>query len=156
MIRPARLEDEDAMLHIAAAVGLFAQDQLELLSDLFRKALAQPGEHRPFWLGAEHEGRVHGVVYCEPERMTEGTWNIQFIAVHPDHQNTGMGSTLINAAEHGLKQRKARIALVETAAVAEFDTVRTFYRRRGYEPEATIRDFYDTGVDKITFRKTLR
>lgn len=33
---------------------------------------------------------------------------------------------------------------------------RKFYQQLGYEKEAVIRDFWDTGDDKVTFRKVLK
>ena len=36
-----------------------------------------------------------------------------------------------------------------------FDLTRMFCQQLGYEKEAVIRDFWDTGDDKVTFRKVL-
>ncbi len=44
---------------------------------------------------------------------------------------------------------------VGTAGVAEFEYVRKFYAKHGFEEEARIRDFYESGVDKVVFRKLL-
>jgi hypothetical protein len=49
----------------------------------------------------------------------------------------------------------AGILLVETAGLDSFDYVRSFYVGDGFENEARVRDFYDVGVDKIIFRKSL-
>ena len=44
---------------------------------------------------------------------------------------------------------------METAGVDDFDYVRKFYENNGFETEARIRDFYEAGVDKVVFRKSL-
>jgi hypothetical protein len=36
-----------------------------------------------FWITDDEQGVV-GVAYCEMERMTNGTWNLQLIAIQPD------------------------------------------------------------------------
>jgi hypothetical protein len=44
---------------------------------------------------------------------------------------------------------------VETSGVPSFDRVRSFYRKSDYTEEATIKNFYDHGDDKVTFTKLL-
>jgi ribosomal protein S18 acetylase RimI-like enzyme len=155
MIRAAQPEDEVAVMKVASAIGLFDSEQINLLRDMFLKSFLKGNEGSPFWLLSEETLTVCGVVYCEPERMTNGTWNIQFIAVHPNNQKNGLGGALLLATEQALKNRSARIVIVETVGVAEFEHIREFYRSKGYEKESTIRDFYEDGVDKVTFRKQL-
>ena len=87
--------------------------------------------------------------------MTDGTWNLYWIAVHPDHQRRGRGKALLDHVEHWLTEEGHRILLVETAGMDEFDYVRKFYSDQGFEKEARIRDFYEAGVDKVIFRKPL-
>ncbi len=94
-----------------------------------------------------------GVAYCEPERMTDQAWNLQLIAIRPDHQGQGRGGKLMRYVEETLKARGGRMLLVET--LASLERTRTFYAKCGYEEEACIRDFYTAGADKIVFRKVL-
>jgi ribosomal protein S18 acetylase RimI-like enzyme len=54
-----------------------------------------------------------------------------------------------------LAERGERVLLVETSGTEDFEYVRAFYRKNGYEEEARIREFYAAGVDKIIFRKML-
>ncbi|WP_404788101.1 hypothetical protein [Altericista sp. CCNU0014] len=54
-----------------------------------------------------------------------------------------------------LTERGERVLLVETSGTEDFEYVREFYRKSGYEEEARIREFYTAGVDKIIFRKML-
>jgi hypothetical protein len=37
-----------------------------------------------------------------------------------------------------------------------FERTRQFYRTLGYDVEATIREFYNAGEDKVVFRKALQ
>jgi ribosomal protein S18 acetylase RimI-like enzyme len=99
---------------------------------------------------------IIGLAYVAPERMTEGTWNLLLIAIHPHHQKKGHGKALLRHVEQLLAQQEGtRILLVETSGTDDFDYVRSFYRHRGYDEEARIREFYAAGVDKIIFRKAL-
>ena len=61
----------------------------------------------------------------------------------------------ISHIEQMLTQRGERVLLVETSGLEDFEYVRAFYRKSGYEEEARIREFYKAGDDKIIFRKAL-
>ncbi|MEG5000657.1 hypothetical protein [Microcoleus sp. B4-D4] len=51
--------------------------------------------------------------------------------------------------------RGGRVLLVETSGLPEFDRVRSFYRKCGYDEKARIRDFCKAGDDKIVYRKAI-
>ncbi len=95
------------------------------------------------------------MAYVAPERMTEGTWNLYLIAIHPDYQRQGRGVALLRHVEQVLADRGERLLLVETSSLESFEYVRSFYRKSGYNQEARIREFYKAGDDKIIFRKAL-
>lgn len=107
-----------------------------------------------FWITDDENGVV-GVAYCEMERMTDATWNLQLIAVRPDRQGQGRGTTLLRYIEQTLTVRGGRVLLVETSGMPDFKRTRAFYRKCGYDEEARIRDFYKAGDDKIVYRKAL-
>lgn len=107
------------------------------------------------WFTDEKSGHPVGVAYLAPEKMTNGTWNLYWIAIDPNFQRQGRGSAMLSHVEKWLVREKQRILLVETAGVDDFDYVRKFYTDNGFEAEARIRDFYEDGVDKVVFRKLL-
>jgi len=150
MIRRTVESDHDALIALATASGLFEQEQAELLADM----LKSPTEEDVWFTDDDGTGPV-GVAYMAPEKMTCGTWNLYWIAVHPDQQRKRRGKAILNHVQKWLMERGERILLVETAGTDDFDYVRKFYVDNGFEREAQIRDFYDTGVDKIVFRKSI-
>ena len=87
--------------------------------------------------------------------MTDGTWNLLFIAVRPNLRGQGHGTALVHHIEQLLTGRGERILLVETSGTAELGRTRAFYRKYGFNEEARIRDYYRAGDDKIIFRKDL-
>ena len=154
MIRPATPDDTDSLLALAEATGLFdasEMDQLRAMLSAFHDGSGMPGE---FWL-IDDDGGTVGVVYCAPERMTEGTWNLYLIGVHPDRQREGRGAALLKHVEDKLRSQDERVILVETMGVSDFEYVRAFYRNAGYQEEARIRDFYRADQDKIVYWKSL-
>ena len=150
MIRRTIDSDHTALMALASASGLFESEQIELLAAM----LKSPGED-DIWFTDEGDTGPVGVAYLAPEKMTHGTWNLYWIAVHPEQQRQGRGQAILNHIQQWLRGQRVRILLVETAGTDDFDYVRQFYAESGFEQEARIRDFYDDGVDKVIFRKSL-
>ena len=152
MIRPITTDDMTALIALAKSINMFQPQELQALSAMLVDYLDGNSDSDHFWITDDDNGPV-GVAYCAPELMTNGTWNLLFIAVRPDRQGQGRGVALMQYVEQTLTARGARLLLVETSA--SFERTRAFYRKCGYEEEARIRDFYEAGADKIVYRKML-
>jgi ribosomal protein S18 acetylase RimI-like enzyme len=155
MIRPITPDDTGELINLAKSIGFFSPDEIEDLRQMLTDSLGKKGDTCPFWITDEDDDGLVGLAYCEPERMTSGTWNLQLIVVHPTHQQQGRGGKLLGFVEETLVGRGARVLLVETMGTSDFEPVRAFYRKNGYDEEARIREFYAEGADKIVFRKAL-
>ncbi|MDJ0703391.1 MAG: GNAT family N-acetyltransferase [Leptolyngbyaceae cyanobacterium MO_188.B28] len=143
-----------ALIALADAVGLFQPNELEDLKGMLADYFEGDSDSDHFWITDDDGGPV-GVAYCAPELMSQGIWNLLFIAVRPDRQGQGRGTALIRYVEQTLTSRGARMLLVDTSGLDSFERTRAFYRKCGYDEEARIRDYYKTGDDKVTFRKVL-
>jgi ribosomal protein S18 acetylase RimI-like enzyme len=141
--------------HIAAVValaevsGLFDSDGIELIKE--RLANSSGDE---LWYGVFAED-LKGVIYCIPEPLTDGTWNILMLIVSPDSHGQGHGRTLMSHVEEALVERGGRLVIVETSSGEGLERARAFYPKCGYSEEARIRNFYTAGEDKIIFSKGL-
>lgn len=154
MIRRITPDDTTALIALAEATGLFEPHETEELALMLADHFAGETNSQDIWITDDDDGLV-GVAYVAPERMTEGTWNLYLMAVHPDHQRQGRGAALLAQVEEMLAERGERVLLVETSGLESFEYVRAFYRKSGYDEEARIREFYKAGEDKIVFRKDL-
>ena len=148
-IRSVKPEDLPALKIVIDANKLFPSDMLdEMILDYFSN------ESNDYWLTYD-DGKPVAIAYCAPEKLTEGTWNLYLIAVHPDYQGARLGTSMLQHLEQRLADRGERVLLVETSGKTSFERTREFYRKCGYEQEARIREFYQAGEDKIVFRKLL-
>lgn len=154
MIRLTTPDDINALLALAEVTGLFESNQIEELAQMLNQHFSGETGSQDIWL-TDYDNKPVGVAYVAPERMTDGTWNLYLIAIHPNQQKQGRGAVLLQYVEQMLAKRGQRILLVETSGAEDFKYVRAFYRNSGYEEEAKIRDFYTVGVDKVVFRKLL-
>ena len=151
LIRPTVEADLPALEAIVDATGLFPS---ELLPEMTQKFLAGDGTDGS-WLTLDDDGPA-ALAYYVPEPMTEGTWNVLAIAVHPARQGRGHGTALMRHIEEVLAAQGARVLLVDTSGVPAFERTRAFYRGLGYDEEARIRDYWAAGDDKVTFWKALQ
>ncbi len=149
-IEPTRVGDIPALVDVVDATGLFPSD---LLPDMVTAHLN--GQEEAVWLTAHADGRAAGLSYAIPEQMTDGTWNMLALAVHPELQGHGLGAALVAATEAALRAAGHRLLLVDTSGTDAFARTRAFYAGLGYKQEACIRDFWADGDDKVTFRKAL-
>jgi ribosomal protein S18 acetylase RimI-like enzyme len=157
-IRAVTPDDLPDLKVVIEANDLFPSDMLD---DMISGYFSQKSESE-YWFTYEDskpvaipKGRRSLIAYCAPERMTEGTWNLYLIAVHPDYQRQGLGTSMLHYIEQILTARGERVMLAETSSLEVFEGTRKFYRQCGYDEEARIREFYQAGEDKVVFRKSL-
>jgi ribosomal protein S18 acetylase RimI-like enzyme len=86
---------------------------------------------------------------------TLGTYDLYWIAVHPEHQGEGGGSRLLDEVERRLNEREARLLVVETSSRTDYESTRRFYERREYREFARLSDFYAFGDDRVILAKRL-
>ena len=149
-VRPARAEDMAPLQALVEATGLFPPEMLPE----FMAGFLGDAPSADLWFCAEAEGVV-GLCYAAPEPLTDGTWNMLALAVNPAHQGGGHGRRLVAHLEAVLRERGARLLIVDTSGSEAFEATRRFYLGLGYEQEAVIREYWAPGDDKVTFRKAL-
>lgn len=149
-IRLAREQDIEAIGKIAEQTDLFPS---EMLGDMIAPFLSAASPD--IWFVYEDSEQIVSFGFCEPERMTEGTWNLLAIGVEPSQQGSGIGTMMMSYLEAKLSASCERILLVETMGTPELEMTRQFYRNNHYVEEARIREFYEAGADKIVFWKKL-
>ncbi len=70
-------------------------------------------------------------------------------------KNKGLGTLLLQHAEEKVKAFGGAWFWIETSGRPLYQPTVTFYLRKGYTLEATLRDFYSPGDPKLIFCKKL-
>lgn len=153
MIRPTQKADTPAILQILEESGQFGADGCAHVQAILEAHLASDSDE--IWLTADEadDGDVVGVAYCAPEPVANGTWNLLMLWTRANRHRSGVGSALVNQVEHALRQRHARLLIVETSGLPAFAPARSFYAKCGFQHEASIKNFYAAGDDKLVFTK---
>jgi ribosomal protein S18 acetylase RimI-like enzyme len=106
-------------------------------------------------LVAEVDNTPAGYICFGPTPLTEGTWDIYWMAVDPRKQRQGIGRRLLNDAEGSISKVQGRLILIETSSKPEYEKTRKFYKSCDYKIIARIPDFYTPGDDKLVFQKVI-
>jgi len=106
-------------------------------------------------LVAEVDSTVAGYICYGPTPLTEGTWDIYWMAVAPEKQGQGIGSALMTFAEDQIKKAQGRLAIIETSSKPEYEKTQRFHLGHGYEVVCRIPDFYAPSDDKLILQKRL-
>ena len=149
-VRPAQRSDVPAIKSVVEDANLFPPEMLDGMIAGYLEKTA-----RDIWFVSVDGGHIAGFGYCEPERMTSGTWNLLAIGVLARRRGRGVGGAMMRYLEDRLRSAGERILIVETMGTLAFRQTRAFYRANGYTEEARIREFYEPGGDKIVFWKHL-
>lgn len=129
---------------------LFPPEMLDEMIGPFLKGL----DEQDRWLVCDTDADgVIGFSYTRAEALADRVWNLLAIGFRAEHQGSGFGTQLIEDVERSLTGQ--RILIVETSSLDDFDKTRDFYRSRGYDAEAVIRDYWADGDDKVVFTKRL-
>lgn len=155
-IRPMTVEDKTAIDEILQETSEFTPTEVKIARELIDLYLEYGISSDYYTLVAGTDSNTPAGYICfGPTPLTEGTWDIYWIAVDPEKKRQGIGSRLLDAAESSIRKTEGRLILIETSSKPDYDKTRKFYESRGYGTIARIPDFYTPGDDKIVFQKRL-
>lgn len=156
-IRSAEEPDREAILRISSEVGVFTHEEVATVDELLQAHLYNPiQQDYDFYVACDESDQVLGFVCFGPTALTEGTFDLYWIAVAKSAQGGGVGRKLMEWTEEHLHAAGGRLLVVETSGTAEYAPTRGFYERRGYEGHLSVPDFYRPGDDLIVYSKHLR
>lgn len=153
MIRDAAGGDADAIIDMIATSPHFDDAGLTHVRATFEQHCRDGSD--AIWLIADDSAPA-GVAYCAPEPLAPDVWNLLMLWTRADSHRAGHGTTLVDGIKAALQARGARLLIVETSSLPDFAAARAFYARRGFVHEATIRDYYEPGEDKVVYTMPLQ
>jgi len=139
---------------ILEATKSFRREEIDVALELFDESISGSTDYEMIGEFTQ-EGELFGYACFGETPGTDGTYDLYWIAVHPEYQGTGGGSRLLDEVERRLNDRAARLLMVETSARDDYESTRRFYERRGYIEHARLADFYALGDDRVIYGKRL-
>jgi len=148
--------DKLSIMQILRATPEFTPAEVVVAEEVIDSYLYDPSGSGYYILVAEVQSVITGYICYGPTPLTEGTWDLYWMATAPEHQGRGIGKALMAFAEEEIKQAGGRMALIETSSKPEYERTRRFHYARGYELICRIADFYASSDDKLILQKRFR
>ena len=159
-IRPAESRDRGRIHEILVATARFTEEEVRGAMELVDLAQehSERGEYIVHVLEEPESGpkkHVQGYVCYGPTPLTEGVFDLYWIAVDPKQQGQGVGQLLLRFVENEVRRQRGRMLLIETSSKESYAPTMRFYERSGYEEISRIKDFYRIEDDKVVYCKKL-
>jgi ribosomal protein S18 acetylase RimI-like enzyme len=156
MISTATETDGTQIHDITARAGVFSQEEVDSVPEMFDEYLRYGAEGSGYHFILYREGeQVLGYAIYGFRDLTDGVYDLYWIAVDPSARRKSVGRKLLTACEDAVREAGGRMIIAETSGTVEYESTREFYVRTGYVNEATIRDFYKPGDDLKIFVKRI-
>ena len=111
MIFAAAEADGPQILDIAARAGVFNQEEVDCVADLWNDYLTTGPQVGGYNFIVDRDGdKVLGFACYGPRDLTSGVYDLYWIAVDPDTRRSGAGRRLLAASEKEV-QRQAPVCL---------------------------------------------
>lgn len=152
-VRPMVAGDKSAIMRMLRNMPEFKPLEVVVAEEVLDDYLHNSIRSGYYVFVAEIKSLVVGYICYGPTPLTEGTWDIYWLAVAPNHQSKGIGKSLLSFAEENIKETRGRMALIETSSRPEYEATARFYLTQGYQLTCRIADFYAPGDDKLILIK---
>jgi len=152
-MRKLRHDDIPLLEEILVATGSFTDAEVSIALELLETVINDPGQQDYEVAVADIGDHVAGYVLFGPVPLTEGNYDLYWIAVDPNSQGSGVGRRLMKHVEEQVRLRGGRLLCLETSSQGGYLRTRKFYEQAGYVEESCIRDFYKPGDDRLTYVK---
>lgn len=147
-------EDRERVLDIVQATEIFTPEEVFFAREQVDIYLDQPHQRDYFLVIAEDErSGVVGYMSYGQTPLTDGAYDLYWMAVSPDAQGRGFGRELVNWLEKRVGEAGGRLILIETSSQPKYERTRRFYLDLGYKEVSRIADFYKVGDGRITYVK---
>lgn len=151
-IRPVTPEDTPRLKAIMLETHEFSKDDfstcVECLEAYFNR------EPSYAFVCAEDSRGIVGFICYDKAPIAKDVYELYWIVVAPGARRSGIAKMLDDYFVETTMQLGARMLFAETESIPKYATARGFYERCGYKEMARIKDFYDSGNDKVIYGKT--
>ncbi len=135
------------------STGFFYDFETEVAVELVEDRL-QNGEATGYhFVFAEVDGVTAAYSCYGHIEMTKSCFDLYWIVTHNDFRGKGIGKKLLEETYRQAKMLGCTMIIAETSGREHYAPTRAFYDSARYTLEATIKDYYDKGDDKLIYIK---
>jgi len=145
-------DDVEPILGISRQTGVFDEEELTTILELLNEYFNLGAQKSGYYFLSCREGRqVIGFACYGPRALTQGTFDLFWIATVPSAGRQGVGRALLERVAREVKAMQGRLIIAETSGRPDYASARDFYKKHNYQRAATIADFYAPGDDLVMY-----
>jgi len=155
-IRPMVEKDRASLLSMLIKTRSFTSAEIDVAMELIDIVLKdQIQKDYQIYCMVDDQDQAIGYICYGSTPMTQGTFDLYWIAVDPDFQERGVGSKLLSFLEEVVKAEGGRMILADTSTIPHYEKTQKFYLKNGFQEVARVLDYYHPGNDRVTFCRRL-
>ena len=147
--------DIESIREIVESTRFFYDHEIEIAAELITERLNLGEETGYYFVFAELDGVTVAYSCFGPIEMSRTSFDLYWIATHNEYRGKGIGKKLLDETFRAARDMGCRIIIAETSGLPHYAPTRAFYDITGFELEATLKDFYDMGDDKVFYTKRI-
>jgi ribosomal protein S18 acetylase RimI-like enzyme len=150
-------EDRDIqrVLEIVESTGFFYDHEVEIAVELISERLAHGESTGYYFIFAEVDGVIAAYSCFGPIPMSKTSFDLYWIVTHNDFRGKGIGKKLLEETCNLCRSMGGKILIAETSGQDHYLPTRAFYDSNKFLLEARLKDFYDSGDDKLFYTKRI-
>ncbi len=147
--------DRAAILDCARSVGVFTDEEVNTVDELFDGYLRDPVKSGYNFLSDREGDALLGFACWGPTSLSKGAADLYWICTARAAQGQGVATALFRAVEAAARAADRWLIVIWTSSRLDYEPARNFYLRVGCALATQIADFYDRGEDLCLFLKRL-
>jgi len=133
-----RADDREVVRRLVESTGVFSPVEIDVAVELVDDRLKRGPESDYHFVFAEQGGRTVGYTCYGPIALTDGSFDLYWIAVDKAMHGRKVGRLLLERTEELIRETHGRQVYIETSNRHHYAPTRGFYLRCGYRQEALL------------------
>jgi len=126
-IRPLVEKDRASLLSMLIKTRSFTSAEIDVAMELIDIVLKdQIQKDYQIYCMVDDQDQAIGYICYGPTPITQGTFDLYWIAVDPDFQKQGVGSNLLDFLGKVVKELKGRMILADTSSIPHYEKTQNF------------------------------
>jgi len=152
-----RQTDLTRLEEILRSTGYFYEFEIRVALEIADETISKGTEKSGYyWLKVTDENKIIAFANYGKDGFSTHSWELYWIAVHQDSRHKKLGSALLKTIEGKVIKYGGKILWAETSGRPLYASTEGFYKRNGYELQASLKDYYGPGDPKQVYCKVLQ
>lgn len=147
--------DIEIVREITDSTRFFYDHEVEIAAELVQERVEQGESTGYFFVFAEVDGVTVAYSCYGPITMSKTSFDLYWIVTHNDFRGKGIGRKLLEETYKHAKAMGCKILIAETSGLPHYEPTRAFYTGNKFTLEASLKDFYAEGDDKLFYTKRI-